>query len=352
MLLAPWALGVTDYDGYRAVIVALTSLADAAFAALLGRRTGPVGVLGWVALTTVLGQVALLRLDMLPAVAAGAAVLYAWQGRSAAASVLVGLGTGLKLWPVVLAPLVALAARGRRARAFAWFVGTGVLLAAGSLLAGGWDRLVSPLGYQGERGLQIESVLATWPMRVWASGTDHRVWYSDFRAFEVEGPSVGLWVQVGGVAAALAVLGCALLLARWLRRGSPRGALGPLALTFVGAFVITSPALSPQYLLWLAAPAAAWCAAAWGAEPEAGRQTPEPSGARGVDGRVVSLATLVALLVLCLLTTAVYPVFYGGLTSVNDHTSRALALLTARNLGLVGFVAWTAALARAATARG
>ena len=63
-----------------------TSLADAAFAILLGRRLGPVPVLGWMVLTTVLGQVALLRFDMLPAVAAGAAVLLAAQGAGRAAS--------------------------------------------------------------------------------------------------------------------------------------------------------------------------------------------------------------------------------------------------------------------------
>ncbi|MDO5535870.1 MAG: glycosyltransferase family 87 protein, partial [Propionibacteriaceae bacterium] len=254
LLLWPYLGGADDHDSYRAAILAMTSVADAAFAALLGRRTGPVGVLAWVALTSALGQVALLRFDMLPAVVAGAAVLLAMQGRRTMASVLVGVGTGLKLWPIVLAPLVL---TGRRwPRPLIALAGTGVGLVALSLATGGWDRLLSPLSYQGDRGLQIESVFATWPMHAWANDEAYTVWYSTFHAYEVTGPAVAAWLQVAQVASLLGVLGCVALLVWWFWRGADPAALGWLALVLVGTFVITSRALSPQYLLWLAAPTA------------------------------------------------------------------------------------------------
>lgn len=340
LLLLPYALGYDDYESYRTVTVALTSTADAAFALLLGRRTGPAGVLAWLAVTTIAGQVALLRLDLLAAAAAGAAVLYALAGRSRTASVLVAVGTGLKLWPLVLAPLTLLAERGRRGLAIAWFVGTGALIVAGSLVAGGWDRLLSPLDYQTDRGLQIESVPATLPMHEWAARDGYRVWYSAFHAFEVEGPTVAAWLDVGRIAGVVALLGCLVLVGRWVWNGCDRGALGYLALTFVAAFIVTSRALSPQYLLWLAAPAVAVFASAWAGRPDDPGTSPPT-----VRDRVLAAVTLLAVLALTLLTTAIYPVFYGGLTGINAVTPRALALLAARNLGLLALVVWTAFVA-------
>lgn len=333
LLLAPYALGYDDHTSYRNIVIVATSLADAAFAILLGRRLGPVPVLGWMVLTTVLGQVALLRFDMLPAVAAGAAVLLAAQGAGRAASVLVGVGTGLKLWPIVLTPLAVLADRGRRWLAPAWFAATGVALVAWSLIVGGWERLWSPLDYQRDRGLQIEAVPATVPMLEWAREPGYRVWYSTFHAFEVEGPTVGRWLGFAQGATWVAVAGCVLLLAVWWRGGARREALGWLALTFIGAFVVSSRALSPQYLLWLAAPVAAILGLEWRVEP-AGR-----------GARVAGTVSYLVVVVLCLLTTAIYPVYYGGLTGVGDETPRALALLTLRNLGLLGLLGATAVLA-------
>lgn len=162
MLLLPWQLGATDYGAYRSAVIAMTTVADALFTLLLGRRLGPVAVLAWVATTSALGQLVLLRFDLLPAVVAGAAVLLAMEGRRALASVLVGLGTGLKLWPIVLFPLAL-----RRQRNLAPVVAlgaTGLALVGVSLATGGWDRLLSPLRYQSDRGLQVEAVAATVPM--------------------------------------------------------------------------------------------------------------------------------------------------------------------------------------------
>lgn len=335
MLLLPWQLGATDYEAYRSAVIAMTTIADGLFALLLGRRVGPIGVLAWVGVTMALGQLALLRFDLLPAVVAGAAVLLAMEGWRTLASALVALGTGLKLWPIVLAPLV-LRRRMNRGPVVA-FGATGLVLVGISLATGGWDRLLSPLRYQTERGLQIESVAATGPMHDWVADESYRVWYSTFHAFEVTGPSVAGWLGAAQAASALGAVGCLALLAWWFWMGARPEALAWVALALVGTFVVTSRALSPQYLLWLAAPAAVLLGLAMRGQP-----APPASPA---------LVTYALVLVLCALTTAVYPLYYDALLVRGSLTERALTLLTARNAGLVVLVVWSAACA-AITSRG
>ncbi len=344
LLLLPSMLGADDYASYRFAIVVMTSIADAVFAVLLGRRLGPIPVLAWIAVTTSLGQLGLLRFDMLPAAVTGIAVLLAMGGRRTAASVFLALGTGLKLWPIVLAPLML--RPGRLVRPLIALAGTGAGLIALSLATGGADRLLSPLSYQRDRGLQIEAVAATVPMLAWAEDEAYRVWYSTFHAFEVTGPSVETWLQVAQAASWVGVIGCLALVARWWWVGAPASAIGWLSITLVGTFVVTSRALSPQYLLWLAAPAVVILGYAWcGVSPPNAVTSPGGGPDADVPQLVPALITLVGILVLAALTTAVYPVYYGGVTGRGDHTERALALLAARNLGLVAFVAWSAACA-------
>ena len=335
LLLLPWVLGADDPAQYRAAVIAMTTVADAAFTILLGRRTGPAGVFAWILCTTVLGQLVLLRFDVFPAVVAGAAVLFALQGQQRTAAVLVALGTGLKAWPVVLAPLT-LGVRDRTRAAVA-FVATGTALVVLSLLVADVGRLLSPLGYQRDRGLQIESVPATVPMVTWSTDTAYRVYYGSFAAYEVTGPGVPGWLRIADAAALVGLAVCALLLALWFWRGTPRGAIGYLALAFVATFVVTSRALSPQYLLWLAAPAVVMVGVA------------VHEGHRRDRGGV--WATFGALVVLCLLTTAIYPTFYNGLWQRSDRTSAALGFLVWRNVGLLAFTAWVMVLAAWTTLR-
>ena len=61
-----------------------------------------------------------------------------------------------------------------------------------TIAVGGWSRLWSPLAYQADRGLQIESVSATPVMVRFAADPDgYRVcFYSPFKAYEITGPRV------------------------------------------------------------------------------------------------------------------------------------------------------------------
>ncbi|HRL79722.1 MAG TPA: glycosyltransferase 87 family protein [Propioniciclava sp.] len=320
LLLAPYLLGADDPTSYRNVIIAITIVADAWFAFLLARNGGPAGVLAWVAFTAALGGLPLLRLDMLPAVAAGAAVLLLVRRRGGRAGVAIALGTAWKVWPLILAPLL-LAGRSR-VRGFLALGVSGMLLALASVAAGGWERLFSPLTYQGERGLQIEAVAALGPMWDWGRGLGTHVYYSSFHAYEVGGPGVQEALDATRVAQVAAALVCVAVVVRWVLKGTPTRPVAWLALSLVGAFVVTSPALSPQYLLWLAP----FVAVLLGQAAAGGPQAP-PWG--------LALATAGLLAVLCVLTTIIYPVAYTSLLEQRSTTDAALLVLTARNLGLV-----------------
>lgn len=341
LLLAPYLLGADDHVAYRGAIMVMTTVADAVFALILGRFAGPVGVLGWIGLTTALGSLSLLRFDMLPVAVAGIALICLVHRHHSAAGVMVALGTGLKVWPIALAPLLlaGLAKAGlpigrlRRCAGLVAFAATGVGLVVGSVAVAGWHRLLSPLSYQGERGLQIEAVVALAPMWAWGRGAAMTVGYSEFHAFEVSGPGVSGWLTAAQVMSMFALVGCAVVLWRWLSRGASTAAICWLALAVVGAFMVTSPALSPQYLLWLAPPAAILL----GMGDRVRCETDPAYGPPRVQWRS-SVAMWTSLLLLCVLSTVIYPVAYDAFLTHRSDTTAALMVLSARNLGLVAFV--------------
>ncbi len=331
LLLAPYLLGADDPTSYRGAIMLITTLADAVFAVVLGRALGPIAVLSWVMLTTALGGLPLLRLDMLPAVAAGVALVLVVQRRGGRAGVAIAVGTALKVWPIIVAPL--LFAGRARLRAFVSLAVSGIVLVVLSVTAGGWERLLSPLTYQGDRGLQIEAVAALDAMWRWGRRQGTHIFYSEFHAYEIGGPGVPEALLAARIAAVVAVVACVVLVLRWLRAGTPTRPLGWISLTLIGAFIVTSPALSPQYLLWLAPSAAVLV----GQASRDGGDAPPWRPA---------LATLVLLALLCVLTTVIYPVAYDALLVITGATPAALVVLAARNIGLVvltmasGVAAW------------
>ena len=141
-------------------------LTDLAFTLMLARaRRGLLPVLVWLLGVPLLGSTAYARFDLLPGVLCGAAVLLVARHPRTAAAV-VAVATGVKLWPALVIPPLLAVARPRRA-ATAVLVGTGLALAGASVVLAGWGRLLSPLTYQSDRGLQIESVLATPAMLAW-----------------------------------------------------------------------------------------------------------------------------------------------------------------------------------------
>jgi len=307
---------------------------DAVFlrALLARRRAAPVWM--WVAATPALGAVSYARFDLVPGVLVALALLGLARSPRRA-SVLAVVAAGLKYSPALVLPGLAAPAASRLRVVLPGAV-AGLGLVAVSVAVGGWDRIVSPLSYQADRGLQIESVAATPAMVRWATapGTE-RIHFADSLAWEVDGP----WTD-GLIAASSAgtVLLATILLALWVlawRRLPDAGAGMPavvwLTLGAIAAFVVGGKVLSPQYLLWLLPAACAGLALLDGA-----------------DRRRLGRWTAV-LLGVAVLSHLVFPHAYRAL--IEDHSATSaptVAVLALRNLLLVGLCG--AALASAAAA--
>ncbi len=331
VLAAPWLAARALGLDYEHVLMATAVLTDLAFAGLLWRFAPArrhAALLVWVLAVPLLGATAYARFDLLPGVLVGAAVLLlATHPRVALGAAAVA--TGVKLWPGLLLPGMLAGVR-RRGPASAVVLAVGVLLAAATAVLAGAGRLLSPLTYQADRGLQIESVAATPAILLWWHDPGRwTIGYAPAKAYEVTGPGVPVLLAVSTLAT---VLFAAALLAAWCWAWRARGTIGPdtvvwLSLAAVTGFIATGKVLSPQYLLWLLPAAAAGTAVV-------ARSLPRLAAWTGL------------LLVAAGLTHLVFPTFYAGLTQRSGHVGLAVVLLAGRNLlvaVLVVSAGWQAA---------
>ena len=296
VVAVPWVLASGTGVPYAVLLLLAAAATDLAFAVLVTRSTDrwwpPIA---WVAAVPLLGTTGYARFDLLPGVLAGAAVLLL-ASRPRMAGALVATATAVKLWPVLAVP--ALVAAGRPRSAVLWAGGvTGAGLLVASVTVAGWGRLLSPLTYQAERGLQIESVAATPAMVGWLTVPDRwTVQYAASKAFEVTGPGVDLLLAASTLATVLYVAGLGLAGRRvWRARDDVRAdTVVWWTLAAVTGFVATGKVLSPQYLLWLL-----------------------PVGVAGLvvaDGRVMRI-WVAGLLAAAVLTQVVFPSTYGAVTT-------------------------------------
>lgn len=328
VLALPWVLAkaVSVAGAYGVLLMVAAGLTDLAFTLMLARaRRGLLPVLVWLVGVPLLGSTAYARFDLLPGVLCGAAVLVvARHPRTAAA--IVAVAAGVKLWPALVIPPLLAVARPRRA-ATAVLVGTGLALAGASVVLAGWGRLLSPLTYQSDRGLQIESVLATPAMLAWwHDPTRWAVGYAPSKSYEVTGPLVGLLLDTSTL---LGVLLVAALGAAWWRLWLVRDRVtGPtalwLALAAVTGFVVTGRVLSPQYLLWLLPAAAAGLAVA-----------DSPLLRRWTAGLLLAAG----------LTQVVFPAYYGEITLGGDQVWLPVLALALRNGVMLALLVVAAAAA-------
>lgn len=331
-----------NYGQYVFVFGVAMMLLDAGFALALWRRGGPrrhLATAYWLLFIPLMGPLLLFRFDLLPAVLAGGGLLWLWR-RPRLAGALVGLGAATKLWPALLiAPLAA--PRKERSRTLTGFAAMGFGLALASLVLGGWDRLVSPLSYQKDRGLQIESVVAT-PL-MWArTFLDHDAWrvgMSPFNAVEIWGPGTNLMLRLSNGLTMAGMLAIVWLCWRLFRMTTPhRDAIGLVTLAIVAIMIVTNKTLSPQYVVWLAGPMAVLIGQ-WDASAHDPRRRRE-LWLLGLGSCVIAG-----------LTQLIYPMMYGDLMSLTSWSPWAVSILVARN---VGFLVWTGfliAVAAKATTR-
>jgi Glycosyltransferase family 87 len=295
--------------GYRNAFVLLAIGCDLAITLMLcraARRGGSwAGAWYWVCGMPLLGATAIARLDLVPVALAVAALTVA--GRGVVRGALIGAGAAVKAWPVTL---LAGLAPGQWRRTLAAAVA--VLAVVCAVFPG---ETASFLAHQNARGVEIESVAAT-PFMIWR----HVGWPGTvafrFGAYQLSGSHVVLAQDASRLGLALvtvAVLGWQLLLASGRVRWRPEFAAdAPLAATLL--YLVVSPVLSAQYLLWVTGLAAACLAAR--------RTTQWPA----------ALAVLAA----AGLTQLVFPIWWRSLVSGSDL---ATGVLAARNTLLLAAAA-------------
>jgi Glycosyltransferase family 87 len=327
ILWLPYGASLGSRIGYLVAFVIFMLALDALFTYALwrsGRRRHDTAIDFWLIFVPLIGPLSYLRFDMLPAVLAGGALLAA-RHKPWVTGALTGLGAAIKLWPALLIGAFMSYRPDRRSAGIA-FVVIGFGLALISLIFGGWSRLSSPLTWQSDRGLQIESIWATPLMLARAVRPDY--WIVDisrYQAYEIFGAGVGAWVMISNVVTLLGLALIILLTVRAFRHnGSTPVAIGFVIVAIVAIMIITNKTLSPQYLLWLGGPMAALLVFRPHAMPD------EQPAINRMAGQ---------LLILALLTQLVYPLFYNSYLGWHGQVMIIIStVVTAiRNLALVAF---------------
>lgn len=343
LLAVPWLLGFGAQQGYVIAFVGLMLLLDIAFSLSLWRGGGRLrahAVVFWTIFIVFIGPTVYLRFDLITSVLAGWSLLLVARGACAWSGALAGMGAAIKLWPALLWPALCGGSNRQMLRASLGFWGTGGMLALVSLLWAGWDRLVSPLGWQSGRGLQVESVWASIPMLGRALNLgDYAVTISRYQAFEIYGTGVPFWTGAATVATTLGLLAVVVAYALWWIRGNGNASeAAALMLLVILVMIVTNKTFSPQYMIWLGGPQAAGFALL-------GNRSPDTIGYSIERHRlwIISLAILVSTV----LTGIVFPIGYDPLVR-DAWLARWFRLpvtlvLVARNVvvtALLGYVGW------------
>jgi hypothetical protein len=208
------------------------------------------GVWFWMVLVLVLGPIVLDRFDFAPTLAVVAALaVTSPRGRQARFGMLLGAGVLLKVWPVLGG--LACGTRQSLARTLAWCVTTVVgVTAITAIFLGNTFGFIS---HESVRGLETEAIVATpWFLREAFTQTAIPVHFSS-GALEVSG-SLALDLA-SGLRATMFVLaaGLAVWWVAQTRHGRSVSIVRGRDTVFTATlwYIIVSPVLSPQYLIWL-----------------------------------------------------------------------------------------------------
>lgn len=322
--MAAAALGGTASIGTGWLV--LMVVLDAVACAFLWRfRAGTVRVVWWwLAFLLALGPISLGRIDTVATAVALVGVAFV-ASRPAVASALFTAAAWVKVWPAALVGVLLLLRRQRRGGVLAGALTVTALVVLVDVLFGGAAHLLSFIGQQTGRALQIESPLATpfmWAAAAHVPGA--AVFYDQqILTFEVSGPGTHLAALVSTPLMAVVVVGGVGLALLAVRRGARRAEVAPvLATLLVAALVATNKVGSPQYVGWFAVPVV------WGLV-----------AGRGSARRFLPVA--VAALPMAFLTQLIYPGFYDQVLSVQPWI---LVVLTVRNLLEVAVLVWAVVL--------
>lgn len=315
-----WPFGSPSEDVFS-LIFALT---EGCLAVLVGWLIARVsddpgrGLAIWVGLVLAAGASITWRYDLWPAALVLGAVVAADRDRPGLAGVAIGAGTMLKLFPIVVLPIlaaryVALRDRAGLQRLVLGTVLTGGLVMGLSFAAAGTDSF-GWLAYELHRGLQLEStgsgLLLLLHVAVGAPFVIDRA----FGTLQVVAPGSDVVASTTTLVEALLVAAVVVwALVRFRSDARRLGAvpLASLALAAVAvlvALIVSSKVFSAQYIVWFLPLVPL------------------------LPGRLRWLALAIAAL-----STAIYPLAYEPLWKLDPLMA---LVLNARNVLLIAFVAW------------
>ena len=309
------------------------ALLDAAFTLVLWRSPARTAAWYWMLFGFLMGPLIWFRFDVLPAVIVGVALLWVTR-RPGLSGIFLGLGAAIKLWPALL--LLPLAHRGQAGRRrVEGLLITGGLLALISWAAVGWTRLVSPLTWQNDRGLQVESVPASLAMagKAYGRSTLWSIAMSRYNAYEISGPGVATALLVSAAFMAVVVaVAVVFAMLGWLSSDNPGRRLTAFDLSLAGVaiialLIVANKTFSPQYMFWIGAPLAVLL-------HHGLRRGSGSAAASGGDWRIA--AGLGGLgLAAAALTQVVFPANYSDIIFVTPADPVTTGVLLLRNLLMV-----------------
>lgn len=238
---------VGNRDTFRLALVATNVAADMAIVFVLGSVWGTGAALYFALAVTPILAVLMFRVDLWSTAAAAIAIA-AWQRehRSAAAIVL-WVGISLKMWPLPLGVLLLVRRRRRDSR-----VAAALLIVGLALLVGWWwslagaGGLAEVLTFRHAQGWQIESTIGS-IVRLIDAGSLRE--------------EQGAWRvgSTGGVTSIVLFLLAVVPSVSMIWLGATQDRVGVAWVASIGAILVCSSLLSPQFLVWLIPGAAiAW----------------------------------------------------------------------------------------------
>ena len=217
---------------------------------VLARRSVAAGF-AWIVFLAALGPIAIGRIDVVTVALAIAAIALV-ERSPRAAGVVIAIATWIKVWPIVLGLSALLT--GRAITVARWAFVSAVLIGGIGVAMGDPAHVLSFLGSQQGRGLQIEAVAATpWLWEAWGGGASRIVFSPEIYTFEIVGPGTAEVSALITAIAAIALGIVALAVLRSIVHVKERAAGFPFAATItllVSMLVVVNKVGSPQFVSW------------------------------------------------------------------------------------------------------
>ena len=271
----------------------------------------------WLCYLVLLGPISISRMDSFSVAIALFGVYELVRRKLNSSTALFTISAAMKIWPIALL-LPAISASKFRLRIILATAITGVSLLVVGLMLGGNASLFSFLSYQSNRGIQIESPIASWWIWSGELGLSNAGIYYDnlMMTFQVAGDGIPLVSSLIGYAMFIA-LGITVWLSwRAALAGAKFQAILPIAsLTAVLDLIVFNKVGSPQFATWLAVPIVLGI----------------------LYGSANWKLPMFSVIALGVTTYLIYPVFYDYIL---DAQTWALAILLLRNLGYIALLVW------------